>query len=228
MFGIFISGVDAIVFTLQNRCNNTIWPGIQATGGQPQLMDGGLELNPQQSRNITAPRGWSGRIWGRTGCTFDAYNDGTCTTGDCGNGFYCNGAVGEPPASLAEFNLDSPLDFYDVSLMDGFNMPISIVPYDDEGVCPSIRCDTDLNQHCPPNLIVRGDSGETVACKSGCTAFQTPEHCCTGNFQNPNRCKPTKYSQYFKRSCPTSYTYAYDDRASTFTCRDANYLVIFC
>ncbi|GKD41857.1 thaumatin-like protein, partial [Tanacetum coccineum] len=83
---------------------------------------------------------------------------------------------GEPPASLAEFNLDSPLDFYDVSLTDGFNMPISIFPYDDSGVCPSIRCDTDLNLHCPPNLMVRGDRGETVACKSGCTAFQTPEH----------------------------------------------------
>ncbi|GKB70288.1 chlorophyll A/B binding protein of LHCII type 1-like protein [Tanacetum coccineum] len=179
------------------RCNNTIWPGIQASGGQPQLMDGGLELNPLQSRNITAPRGWSGRIWGRTGCTFDAYGDGTCTTGDCGNGLYCNGAVGEPPASLAEFNLDSPLDFYDVSLTDGFNMPISIFPYDDSGVCPSIRCDTDLNLHCPPNLMVRGDRGETVACKSGCTAFQTPEHCtdCRISFlrYTKHMCKKTKW-----------------------------------
>ncbi|GKC03373.1 thaumatin-like protein, partial [Tanacetum coccineum] len=45
-----------------------------------------------------------------------------------------------PPASLAEFTLDSPLDFYDVSLVDSYNMPISILPYDDAGLCQSVAC----------------------------------------------------------------------------------------
>lgn len=229
LYSFIIAGVDAMVFTLQNRCNKTIWPAIQGSGGQPQLMDGGLELEPQQSINLTAPKGWAGRFWGRTDCTFNFYGEGTCTTGDCGNGLYCNGAGGEPPASQAEFTLDSPVDFYDVILLDGYNMPISISPYDDSsGVCPSVRCEKDLNLRCPANLIVRGDSGETVGCKSACTAFQTPEYCCTGQFQNPNRCKPTRYSLYFKRACPASFTYTYDDPTSTFTCRDSNYLIIFC
>ncbi|GKC09671.1 thaumatin-like protein [Tanacetum coccineum] len=322
-----ILGVDAIVFTLQNRCNNTIWPRIQASGGQPQLMNGGFKLNPLQSRNITALRGWSGRIWGRTRCTFDAYGDETCTIGDCGNslyfngvvgeplaslvefnldspldfydvsltdgfnmpisihidaavftlqnicektiwpgiqpsggrpvlmegdlelrhqesifvttptgwsgrncgsGLYCRGAGGVPPASLAEFTLDSPLDFYDVSLVDGYNMPISILPYDDAGLCQSVVCDANLNQDCPSDLQVKGNDGETVACKSGCTAYHAPEYCCTGQFQNPNTCKPTNYSQYFKSGCPHSYSYAFDDASSTFTCREANYLISFC
>ncbi|KVH89353.1 thaumatin-like protein [Cynara cardunculus var. scolymus] len=221
-------GVNAVLFTLENRCDKTIWSGIQASIGQPQLMEGGLELRPQQSRNVTAPKGWSGRFWGRTGCNFNVYGEGTCTTGDCGTGLHCNGASGEPPASLAEFTLDSPLDFYDVSLLDGFNLPISIFPYGGSGICPSIRCDTNLNLYCPPNLQVRGDGGEVVACKSACTAFQTPEYCCTGPYQNPNRCKPSRYTQYFKRACPTSYTYAYDDPATTYTCRETNYLIIFC
>ncbi|XP_071699702.1 thaumatin-like protein [Rutidosis leptorrhynchoides] len=225
---IFITGIDAAVFTFQNRCEKTIWPAIQPNGGQPLLMEGGLELKAQESINITAPQGWSGRIWARNGCTFNDNGEGACTTGDCGNGLYCNGAGGEPPASLAEFTLDGPLDFYDVSLVDGFNVPISIFPYDDTGVCRSIRCDADLNKNCPYNLQVRGDGGEIVACKSGCTAFRSPEYCCTGQFQNPDVCKPTNYSQYFKNACPTSYSYAFDDPTSTYTCRDANYLITFC
>lgn len=191
-------------------------------------MDGGLELKSQESKNVTSPQRWSGRFWGRSGCTFNDDGKGTCTTGDCGKGLKCNGNGGEPPASLAEFTLNSPLDFYDVSLVDGYNMPISIFPVDDSGVCRSVRCDTDLNLNCPANLIVRGDSGEAVACKSACTAFRAPEYCCTGEYQNPNTCKPTDYSQYFKHGCPTSYSYAFDDASSTFTCRDSNYLIIFC
>ncbi|XP_052621632.1 LOW QUALITY PROTEIN: thaumatin-like protein [Lactuca sativa] len=220
--------VDAAVFTFENRCAMTIWPAIQPSAGRPLLMKGGLELKPQESTNVTAPIGWSGRFWGRSGCNFNNHGEGTCETGDCANGLYCNGAGGQPPASLAEFTLDSPLDFYDVSLVDGYNLPISIFPYDDSRVCPSIRCDTDLNLHCPSNLQVKGDHGETVACKSGCTAFQSPEYCCTGQFQDPNICKPTKYSEYFKHGCPTAYSYAFDDGSSTFTCREANYMIIFC
>ncbi|KAK9056072.1 hypothetical protein SSX86_027159 [Deinandra increscens subsp. villosa] len=221
-------GVDAAVFTLQNRCQTTIWPAIQPNGGQPVLMQGGLELRPQESKNVTTPERWAGRFWARTGCTFDVNGAGTCTTGDCGSGLHCRGAGGEPPASLAEFTLDSPLDYYDVSLVDGYNMPISIFPYDNASVCSSVRCDADLNLHCPANLIVRGESGETVACKSACTAYHSPEYCCTGQFQNPDTCHPSEYSQYFKQGCPTSYSYAFDDQTSTFTCRNADYLIIFC
>ena len=80
------------------KFNNTIWSGIQASGGQTQLTDGGLELNPQLSRKVTSPETWSGSIWVRTGCTFDACGDETCTTWDRGNGLYCDGAFSEPPA----------------------------------------------------------------------------------------------------------------------------------
>ncbi|PWA41806.1 thaumatin [Artemisia annua] len=229
-FGLLLSslGTDAAVFTLQNRCEKTIWPGIQPSGGRPVLMEGGLELRHQESISVTTPTGWSGRFWARSGCTFNANGEGTCETGDCGSGLYCRGAGGVPPASLAEFTLDSPLDFYDVSLVDGYNMPISISPYDDAGQCQSVVCDVNLNQNCPSDLQVKGNDDETVACKSGCTAYHTPEYCCTGQFQNPNTCKPTNYSQYFKSGCPQSYSYAFDDASSTFTCPEANYLISFC
>ena len=90
-------------------------------------MDGGVQLKPGQAINITAPKGWSGRFWGRRGCSFDSSGSRMCITRDCGGKFKCAGAGGAPPASLAEFTLDSPEgDFYDLSLVDGYNMPMSI------------------------------------------------------------------------------------------------------
>ncbi|KAG8391284.1 hypothetical protein BUALT_Bualt01G0172000 [Buddleja alternifolia] len=224
-----ITCTNAAVFTLQNRCNKPIWPGILSGAGRPQLMNGGFRLNPNQKYDVVAPTGWSGRFWARSGCVFDqSTNHGKCTTGDCGGRLECSGAGGTPPASLAEFTLDSPEDFYDVSLVDGFNLPIAVVPSGGSGNCSAVYCSSDLNEGCPEKLRVRSDNGETAACMSACMAFNEAEYCCTGEYNNPHVCKPTNYSEVFKKACPTSYSYPYDDATSTFTCKGANYLIIFC
>lgn len=64
------------------------------------------------------------------GCNFDSGGKGTCLTGDCGGVLHCNGAGGDPPASLAEITLDGANgdDFYDISLVDGYNLPLSMTP----------------------------------------------------------------------------------------------------
>ncbi|KAK4411033.1 Pathogenesis-related thaumatin-like protein 3.5 [Sesamum angolense] len=228
------TGANAAVFTLQNRCKETVWPGILSGSGKPLLMSGGLELKPDQKTDVPAPTGWSGRFWPRTGCTFDqSGKQGNCTTGDCGGGLLeCGGTGGAPPVSLAEFTLDSPLDFYDVSLVDGFNVPVSIIPSGGSGNCSAVNCTSNLNLECPEKLRVRGNdksNGETtVACKSACLAFNEPQYCCAGEYNNPEVCKPSNYSEIFKKACPTSYSYPYDDATSTFTCKGANYLIIFC
>lgn len=223
---------NAAVFTLENGCRNTIWPGIQPGAGKPQLMGGGFQLGPGESVNISSPRGWSGRFWGRRWCSFDDSGKGTCVTGDCGGVLKCAGAGGTPPATLAEFTLDSPMDFYDVSLVDGYNMPVSITPSGGSGSgsysCKVVQCVSDLNRRCPSQLQVRTKNGRVVGCKSACMAFNQPQYCCTGEYGSPQTCKPTNYSRAFKDACPTSYSYAYDDPTSTFTCRGANYLIRFC
>ncbi|PON86267.1 Thaumatin [Trema orientale] len=228
----FLVGSDASVFTLENRCKDTIWPGIQPGAGKPQLMDGGLQLRPGQAVKITAPKGWSGRFWGRRWCSFNNSGKGTCVTSDCGGMLKCVGAGGAPPATLAEFTLDSPVDFYDVSLVDGYNMPISIIPLGGSrsagsNSCKIVRCVSDLNQRCPSGLQVRRNR-RVVGCMSACMAFNKPEYCCTGKYGGPQTCKPTNYSKVFKAACPTTYSYAYDDPTSTFTCQGANYLIRFC
>ncbi|KAK6933759.1 Thaumatin family [Dillenia turbinata] len=128
-----LPGTDAAIFTLQNKCGEIIWPGILPGSGKPILMKGGLQLKPGEVKNIHAPKGWSGRFWGRRGCSFNHYGKGQCLTGDCGGKLNCAGAGGSPPATLAEFTLNSPIDFYDVSFVDGYNMKMSIVPYGGSG-----------------------------------------------------------------------------------------------
>ncbi|OAY34222.1 pathogenesis-related thaumatin-like protein 3.5 [Manihot esculenta] len=224
---ISVSGSDAAVFTLSNRCRSTIWPGILSGAGKPQLMEGGFKLKPGQSVKVSAPQGWSGRFWARTGCSFDSSGRGKCITGDCGGILRCAGAGGEPPASLVEFTLNSPIDYYDVSLVDGFNLPVSVVPSGGGAGCKAAECVSVLNKKCPGSLQLKWN-GQVVACKSGCLAFEKPEYCCTGAYSSPQTCKPTNYSKVFKTACPKAYSYAYDDASSTFTCKGANYWIRFC
>ncbi|KAA8538521.1 hypothetical protein F0562_028108 [Nyssa sinensis] len=229
VFLIFIlisSGVkvseSARIFTIINGCQETIWPAI--TPGE-NFGGGGFALKSGQSIVFTAPVGWVGRIWGRTGCNFNRNGVGTCQTGSCGSSLKC-AASGKPPASLAEFTL-AALDYYDVSLVDGFNIPIVVTPINGRGNCSIAGCDSDLRSSCPAELSVTAN-GKTIACRSACDVFNTDEYCCRGVYGNPVTCQPTYYSRKFKDACPTAYSYAYDDPTSIFTCSGTDYVIRFC
>ncbi|KAM7516132.1 hypothetical protein LguiA_005715 [Lonicera macranthoides] len=210
-------------FTFVNKCDYTVWPGILGT---PTLDSTGFELTKGNSRSFQAPTGWSGRFWARTDCNFDASGHGSCATADCGSGqVECNGAGAAPPATLAEFTLGSgSQDFYDVSLVDGYNVQMIVEASGGSGACTSTGCIDDLNLRCPAELKVDGGG----ACNSACGAFGKPEYCCKGAYDSPAACTPSVYSQMFKSACPRSYSYAYDDATSTFTCTGADYTVTFC
>ncbi|XP_065008596.1 thaumatin-like protein 1b [Musa acuminata AAA Group] len=231
-----VSGALAATFTLTNNCDYTVWPGVLSSAGTAALSTTGFQLQKGESRSLDAPAAWSGRFWGRTRCATDSSGRFSCGTGDCGSGrVECSGGGAAPPATLAEFTLDGSggMDFYDVSLVDGYNLPMLVVPQGGSGgSCSSTGCLVDLNGLCPSDLKVvlsTSDGGsESVACKSACEAFGSPQYCCSGDFGNPNTCKPSSYSQFFKNACPRAYSYAYDDATSTFTCASANYLISFC
>lgn len=223
LFFVF-EGVFGATFTFSNKCDYTVWPGIL---GAPALDTTGFELPEGKSRSLQAPGGWSGRFWGRTRCNFDGLGHGTCATGDCGSGqMECNGAGAAPPATLAEFTLGSGTqDFYDVSLVDGYNLQMIVEASGGSGDCATTGCVDDLNRRCPSELKFADGGG----CKSACDTFGTPEYCCKGAFDSPAACRPTSYSELFKSACPKSYSYAYDDATSTYTCMSATeYTIIFC
>ncbi|WOL05913.1 thaumatin-like protein 1 [Canna indica] len=234
-FAFYFSGALAATLTIANNCEYTVWPGALSGAGTAPLPTTGFALQKGESRSLDVPAAWSGRLWGRTLCATDSSGRFACGTGDCGSGaMECSGAGAAPPATLAEFTLDGSggMDFYDVSLVDGYNLPMLVVPQGGAGgSCSSTGCLVDLNGLCPSDLRVvlsTADGGESVACKSACEAFGSPEYCCSGEYGNPNTCKPSSYSQFFKNACPRSYSYAYDDTTSTFTCASANYLITFC
>ncbi|KQJ86097.1 protein P21 [Brachypodium distachyon] len=212
---ITIATVDATTFTIFNKCSYTVWPAAIPVGG-------GTRLDPGQKTTLTAPAGTAGaRIWARTGCKFDSSGRGSCVTGDCGGILVC-AAGGATPATLAEYTLGTAgkSDFYDISLVDGFNVPMSFGPVGGSS-CHAISCAADINAKCPAALKVNG------GCVSACIKFNTEQYCCRTS--GPSACQPTDYSRFFKGLCPDAYSYAYDDKSSTFTCAaGTNYQVTFC
>lgn len=217
------STTNTKTFTLVNNCKEPIWPAIITRGYNNH--GAGFTLKEGQTALYNAPAGWSGRIWARTGCNFDKNGTGTCQTGSCGTSLNCT-RPSDPPNSIAEFTLGEP-DFYDVSLVDGFNLPIVISPIKGNGNCSIAGCDGDLRQNCSSELAVKSD-GKVIACRSACDVFNTDEFCCRGAYSDPVTCLPTNYSKSFKQVCPAASSYAFDDRTSIITCTASDYIVTFC
>ncbi|RYE55938.1 MAG: hypothetical protein EOP48_09105 [Sphingobacteriales bacterium] len=119
---------DRTVITVNNS-SQPIWVGAEgklvdpANPFNPTRVNpnrGGWYLAPNGGKvTVTVPNGWEGRFWGRTNCNFDANGNGSCETGNCTAGLYCDGLWGKS-STLAEikFNGWNDLDFYDVSLID--------------------------------------------------------------------------------------------------------------
>ncbi|KAG5669800.1 hypothetical protein PVAND_000093 [Polypedilum vanderplanki] len=186
-------------FTVKNNCGFTIWADVIPNG------ETNIQLNSRQSRSFSRPDNWSGRI-------------------------YPKRANDRAPYTLAEFTLGGykGMDFYDISLVDGFNVPLAIHVSSSDN-CRSPSCRADLNANCPAELK-RVQNGLTT-CESACTKFHQDQYCCQGAHGQPNTCSPSNYSRYFKQACPDAYSYAYDDPSSTFTCRadsSTRYEVVFC
>ncbi|KAJ8529817.1 hypothetical protein K7X08_036652 [Anisodus acutangulus] len=78
-------------------------------------------------------------------------------------------------------------DFYDVSLVDEFNLPIVVKPVNGKENCSSVGCDGDLRPNCPSELALKSN-GNTIACRSTCNVFDTDEYCCRGTFSSPVSC----------------------------------------
>ncbi|KAI9128366.1 hypothetical protein K1719_001359 [Acacia pycnantha] len=197
----FLSEVQSASFKIVNKCRHMIWPGLLSGATSPQLSTTGFALQS-----------------------------------DCGSGqVQCAGGA-KPPATLAEFTLNGAdgLDFYDVSLVDGYNLPMLIVAKGGKrGGCSATGCLVDLNGACPADLRVArgngtGTGGDSMACRSACEAFGDPQYCCSEAYATPDTCHPSVYSEFFKHACPRAYSYAYDDKTSTYTCASADYLIIFC
>jgi hypothetical protein len=167
-----------------------------------------------QVATVCMPQGWDGRIWGRTGCSL---NNGAfqCQTGQCGSNaagvLQCtNPAAGVAEtatgATLFEMNADADTpvqDFWDVSLVSGYNLPLQVVACNATGggagcqlggqSAPDfpIGCVSDLNQTCPAPLQIAGQCN--CISNSDCPQGQTcgANNLCSWGGSGPGSCTVT-------------------------------------
>lgn len=116
---------------IANWCPDTVWPAVDSQGGSGPS-NTGFQLTSGGNQTLYVSSDWQGRVWARTNCSFSSSGQSSggsaCTTGDCSGQLACQGP-GAPPATLAEFTLNGSAQqtFYDVSLVDGYNLPMAIV-----------------------------------------------------------------------------------------------------
>lgn len=191
---LLVAGNEAITFTIVNPCPYNVWPAAVPVGG-------GRRLDPGQVWSLDVPAGtMSGRIWARTGCSFDGTGNGSCQTGGCGGVLSCT-AFGQPPVTLAELTIGigQTSDYFDISVIDGFNVPMEFLPVPvkgEQGCSKGPRCATNITSQCPSEMKAPG----------GCNNL------CTGNRSSRN----CTYSGFFKRMCPEAYSLLTD--SAMFTC----------
>ncbi|KAI9496500.1 thaumatin [Zychaea mexicana] len=203
--------------TVKNQCGSDLHVG-QLTNGESQANVQVISQGTQ--KNYDLPSDWQGRFWARSDCDGDA----------------CSAIAGAAaPASLAEitFKGHAGYDYYDLSFVDGFNLPIKFYPVngnkdsDDQYRCGAPACGTVPS--CPEDeMKVYGSDGQVVGCKSACSAYGTDEFCCAGAHNLPSTCSPNQYSKAVKDACPDAYSYAYDDTTSTYMCKADTYELVFC
>lgn len=190
---------------------------------------------------------------------------------------FTNQRKGATPVTLAEFALEGGVDgkqtFYDISLVDGYNLPMAInyIPGTDQKLkdippnltnCACIatagwvaepsesgtngnstkpdmplplepkQTSKDISGWCPWDLQMKQPTkpGDGVypypddkiqrpiynPCLSACASTNSPQDCCSGDYNDPKVCKPNLYSKSAKTVCPDAYSFAYDDQTSTF------------
>ncbi|KAK1661278.1 hypothetical protein QYE76_049437 [Lolium multiflorum] len=219
---------EATTINITNRCSYTVWPAAVRVGAGERLIlehassytvfplsaggnvpvgAGGRELKSGQVWTLDVPANASrARIWARTGCSFSSNGKGSCQTGDCSGALACR-ALGKPPNTVAEFMTGSTQDSFNISLIDGFNVPMDFLPVQGVKECSKgPRCAADITSQCPKEIKVPG------GCNNTCSGTRSSN--CT-------------YSGFFKRMCPDAHTVP--DDSATYAClAGMNYQVTFC
>ncbi|HEV2635218.1 MAG TPA: thaumatin family protein [Actinocrinis sp.] len=232
-----VAGAGQRTLTMTNRLQQTIWPAVAADPNHPVAATGWV-LAPGASLTIVIPDHWDVRVWARTGCVFNSSGTGHCVTGDCQGKFQCGSTWGEFPDTLAEFNLNAwnGMDFYDVSLVEGNNLPMWINSSGGQSTdkinangCSAAGCTKNANETCPAALQ-RTYGGQVVACLSSCLALGGDQMCCQGAYVSRTACDPTTWpvdsAAVFKKAEPFAYSYVDDDATSVLTCTgECNYRI---
>jgi hypothetical protein len=231
-------------------------------GDVPLPFDGGFLLNPGELKNVTVQvasdritTGSGGlTVWARTGCRPTGNPDYPliCNSANCDLDYAphsrvaCGGIGSQPPATKAEitFNGNYNLDSYDISLVDGWNVPMWLEPvsgnYDkttNPYYCRYSGGYLDLGPLADKELPLMVDrknnaiAGVWSACKYSALVDpkqQDPAFCCIGEYADAKKCqsntvnwpKDKQTAQFFAKYYPKAYAFAYGDpTGGYFSCK---------
>lgn len=216
-----------------NECDQPIWAGASGDEVPAGAFDAVGWLDPQECVAVSVSEAVNSRVWARTACI-----DDVCAAG--GN---------EGRGTLVQLNLPAEgTDVYDVSLVDGFNVPMAMIPVPTSATtegepCRAASCAADLTVVCPEALLRYDDQGEVAYCASSCQACQAcpgcvdcgdpggpacidcgafADFCCTGQ-----ACEANEHTMLWKSLCPDAITHQGDPGALTCTQR-TDFDVIYC
>ncbi|EPS99460.1 Osmotin thaumatin-like protein [Fomitopsis schrenkii] len=124
VLGVLTAICSAADVNVVNNCKEQIDPGFFPPVNYGEGTTGGFVLQSDQNATVELPFGWYGRIWPRTGCN----DEGQCDTGSCQGGIDCTDPSPAGP-TLAQFNIGpGNKDYFNPSTVDGFNVPVIIIP----------------------------------------------------------------------------------------------------
>ncbi|KAI3419405.1 hypothetical protein GPALN_006649 [Globodera pallida] len=219
-------------FDESSLCNGTSCVQLNLVNGCPYeiFVAGAVHVNltagTTKTKSVPAVSS-AQRLWANTDC-------------DKMNNPHCNLAAAMPPISLFEWTFDADgKQTFDVSYVDGANVPISVhVPN-----CTSVTYDNKLGNSLDklvdgmPDAMKMVDSNGKKRVKSVCLAYGTDSVCCRNAHDQPTTCgrahnwTADQIAGYnaMLAAFPTSYNYAYDDRNATKVCWSCtNFRIGFC
>ncbi len=115
--------------------------------------------------------------------------------------------------TLAEFTLNTDFndfDWYNLSHVDAHNLPMQIVPLNEED-CRTLTCADSLLEGCPVAGKVRDEQGNVISCYSL-------------DRDDPN----SAVALYFEASCKDAYSWSGDDAESMAACAGEDFAIVFC
>jgi hypothetical protein len=117
-------GHSDLIFYYKNKCSYPVW-----LAARPSIGDSDPERDPDTLEIFSMPNQWTGSIWARTKCCFNASYYFSCETGDCGSGLKeCQNPPPALPVTLLNFEIKPSFVSYEVSLNHGHNIPVRIQP----------------------------------------------------------------------------------------------------
>ncbi|KIR82605.1 hypothetical protein I305_03818 [Cryptococcus gattii E566] len=158
--------------TVSNKCSSSIYVAVGGKGGALTTIGGaaqpaGWKQAPGDYRN-------NGRIWARTGCTLNG-DTLDCVVGGC-SGNTIKRQVFLVWAIPFKFTIDvNHMDSYDISIVDGYNLPMEITSSDPSCAKGSCGTETDILTQCDPSLVYPKNSDKIYSCNSACgNLIQSP------------------------------------------------------